>query len=118
MKVQSGLCICALAIVTLSIVAEATYDLQRLLGLEAEDQYFKRDGTDLDQEFEGEWEDLPFKRGVGTQKFIACFHPGLRTKCFCDRTKPKYSKHYFYYCRVANDVEDHFLKWTYYRRKR
>ncbi|XP_011662484.1 uncharacterized protein LOC105437513 isoform X2 [Strongylocentrotus purpuratus] len=100
MKVQSGISLCALAIVTLALVAEATYDLQRLLDLD-EDQYYKRGDTDLDPDWEDEWEDLPFKRGVGTQKFIACFHPGLQTKCFCDRTKPKYSRKYFYYCRGA-----------------
>lgn len=69
MKVQSGISLCALAIVTLALVAEATYDLQRLLDLD-EDQYYKRGDTDLDPEWGDEWEDLPFKRGVGTQKFI------------------------------------------------
>ena len=50
MKVQSGISLCALAIVTLALVAEATYDLQRLLDLD-EDQYYKRGDTDLDPDW-------------------------------------------------------------------
>ncbi|XP_071506425.1 uncharacterized protein [Diadema antillarum] len=95
MKISSGFNVLVLALMTLVLVAEATFDLDTLLGIE--EPY----DDDFDRDFGDGWDDIQYKRGVGTQKFIACFHPLLRTKCFCDVTKPKFSRKYFYYCRGA-----------------
>ena len=65
MKTQCGIYVIAVTLMTLVLVAEATFDLQRLLAIDRQYEMEK------EPELSDDWRELPFlKRGVGTQKYI------------------------------------------------